>query len=358
MDLDVAALSAQVKVNCDISDARFWGTYSICGLLLRLRELFRHEKGIRPWQEIPQEVISEWIAAKENLWRELEEREFIDLTVEETACPPFEVEGINRVLAEKGLIYGAGLGILKKPSFFLAELLSRESVSEYEVNVSGRELVRDLSSHPAMLLGKTIFARRDALAAILWGKFEEMRHKKYKGSLLYAFSQYGIAAESEPDEVLYRRLLEIAEEEVPAYIHHEIGEAREGMALGEQWRTMLSGHLSRKAELFVRSIKDLLSDMSESGMLKYIIEHRKRGSLGFYLSSFSGLQTLILPRMQELFSGFIEKEDWLLVEQMRKKGYDRANELASSVLDIFHRLGEGASDVIEKELIDAMLSRR
>ncbi len=358
MDRDIDALRAQVKVNCDISDARFWGTYSICGLLLRLRELFSHEQGIRPWQEIPQEVISKWIAAKENLWREIEEREFIDLTIEKTAFHPFEIEGINHVLAGKGLIYGAGLGILKKPSFFLAELLSRESVSEYEVNVSGRELARDLSSHPAMLLGKTIFARRDALAAILWGKFEEMRHKKYKGSLLYAFSQYGIAPESEPDEVLYRRLLEIAAEEIPAYIHHEIGEAREGMMLGEEWRAMLSGELSRKAELFVRSIKDLLSDMSESGMLKYIIEHRKKGSLGFYLSSLSGLRTTILPQMQGLFPSFVEKEDWLLVEDIRKKGYDRANELASSVLDIFHRFGGGASDVIEKELMDKMLSQR
>src|SRR5512144_1160313 len=109
MDPDIEVLSAQVKVNCDISDARFWGTYSICGLLLRLRELFGHENGIGPWQEIPQEVISEWIAVKENLWRELEEREFIDLTVRDIVFPPFESEGINRVLAGKGFIYGAGL---------------------------------------------------------------------------------------------------------------------------------------------------------------------------------------------------------------------------------------------------------
>lgn len=358
MDPDIEVLSAQVKVNCDISDARFWGTYSICGLLLRLRELFSHENGMRPWQEIPQEVISEWIAAKENLWREIEEREFVDLMVEETSFPPFEIEGINHVLKGKGVVYGAGLGILKKPSFFLAELLRRESLCGYEVNVSGRELVRDLSSHPAMLLGKTIFARRDALAAILWSKFEEMRLKKYKGSLLYAFSQYGIAPQCEPDEALYIRLLQIAEAEIPAYIHHEIGEAREGMMLGEQWRQMLSGHLSRRAELFVRSIKDLLSDMSESGMLKYVIEHTRRGSLGFYLSSLGGLRTLILPQMQELFPDFIEKEDWLLVEKIRKEGYGKAHELASSVLSIFDRQGEGASEVIEKELLEKLLARQ
>ncbi len=357
MDLDVDRLSAQIKFNCDISDARFWGNYSICGLLLRLRELFRHEKGIRPWEEIKQGVISEWIAAKENLWREIEDREFVDLIVKERSFPPFEIEGINRILSSKNLMYGAGLGILMKPSFFLAELLSRESLGGYEVNVSGRELVRDLSSHPAMLLGEKIFARRDSLAAILWGKFEEMKLKKYKGSLLYAFSQYGIAPQSEPDESLYATIVQIAAEEIRAHIYHEIGEAKEGIKLGGAWRAMLSGNLPRKVELFVRSIKDLLSDMSDYGMLKYIVEHRRKGSLGFYLSSLGGFRTIIFPEIQELFPGFIEKEDWGLVEKMRERGYEKGSELASSVLDIFHRLGEGAGEVIEKELLEKILSR-
>jgi hypothetical protein len=59
--------------------------------------------------------------------------------------------------------------------------------------------------------------------------------------------------------------------------------------------------------------------------------------------------------MQELFPGFIEKEDWLLVEKIRKNGYEKAHELASAVLDIFHSMGEGASEVLEKELLDKML---
>jgi hypothetical protein len=357
IDLDIEALSAQVKVNCDISDARFWGNYSICGLLLRLRELFRHEKGVKPWEEIPQEVISEWIAVKENLWREIEEKEFVNLSVQEAEISPFESEAINRFLEKGGLLYGAGLGVGMKPSFFLAELLSKESIDGYEVIIAGRELVRDLSVYPAMLQRDTIVARRDALAAVLWDKFEEIRPKKNNGSLLYAFSQYGIDPRDEANESLYTKIVQIADEEIGAYIYHEIGEAREGATLGGSWKEMLSGPLTRRAELFVRGIKDVLSDTSERGMLKYIIERRKKGSLGFYLSSLGGFRKMLFPEFQEMFLFFTEKEDWHLVEKARKKGYEKAGGLASSVLDIYRRHGDGAGEVIEKDLLDKMLRR-
>ncbi len=357
MDLHIEALSAQVKMNCDISDARFWGNYSICGLLLRLRELFRHEKGVKPWEEIPREVIAEWIAAKEDLWHEIEEREFVNLSVQEAEISPFESEGVNRLLEKEGLLYGAGLGIRMKPSFFLAELLSKESIDEYDVIITGRELVRDLSAYPAMLQRNTIVARRDALAAVLWDKREEIRPKKYSGPLLYAFSRYGIGPQDAADESLFAKIVQIADEEIGAYISHEIGEAHEGAMLGGLWKAMLSGPLTGRAELFVRGIKDVLSDTSDRGMLKFIIEKRRKGSLGFYLSSLGGFRKMLFPEIQEMFLFFTKKEDWQLVEKARKKGYEKAGELASSVLDIYRRQGEGAGEVIEKDLLDKMLSR-
>lgn len=357
MGLDIDELSLQVKVNCDISDARFWGTYSICGLLLRLRELFRQENGIKPWEEIPQAVISEWIAVKENLWRQLEEREFVNLSVQQTEFPPFGSEAVNRLLEEEKKVYGAGLGIQMKPSFFLADLLSKEPVDEYEVFIAGDELARDLSVHPAMLQGNTIFARREALATILWERLEEIRHKKYKGALVYAFSQYGIDPQVETDESLYSRVVQIAEEEIGAYVRHEVGEAHEGARLGGDWKMMLSGPLTRRAELFVRSIKDVLSDMSDRGMMKYIIDHERKGSLGFYLSSTAGFRTMIFPEIQELFRDFSEREDWQLVEKARRQWYEKAGGLASSVLDIYRRLGDEATEVIEKDLLGKMLKR-
>jgi hypothetical protein len=120
---------------------------------------------------------------------------------------------------------------------------------------------------------------------------------------------------------------------------------------------MLSAPLSGRAELFVRGIKDVLSDTSDRGMLRYIIEQGRKGSLGFYLSTLGGFRKILFPEIQEMFPGFTETEDWQLVEKARKKGYEKAGGLASSVLDIYRRQGDGAGEVIEKDLLDKMPSR-
>lgn len=152
----------------------------------------------------------------------------------------------------------------------------------------------------------------------------------------------------------YPEILRIADEEIGAYIYHEIGEAHEGVTLGKSWKEMLAGPLTRKAELFVRGIKDMLSDTSERGMLKYIIERRRKGSFGFYLSSLDGFRKMLFPEIHETFESFTETEDWQLVENARKKGYEKAGELASSALDIYRLQGDGAGEVIEKDLLGKM----
>jgi hypothetical protein len=48
---DLDRLIRQVRRNCDISDARHAGMFFICGLTLRLRDLFKWEKGLSPWEE-------------------------------------------------------------------------------------------------------------------------------------------------------------------------------------------------------------------------------------------------------------------------------------------------------------------
>ena len=350
--IDIEGLIGQVKQNCDISDARYWGNYSICSLLLSLRGLFRHEKKIRPWEEIPHGAVSEWIADREKLWHQIEECEFLGLSIGGKDHGPFDAADISRLLAAQDIMYGAGFGVYGKPSFFLAELLSKYSLDGYEVIMSGREFARDLAAYPAMLQGTTIFVRRESLAALFWDKLEEIRLRKHRGALLHAFFQYGITPEEAVSESLYNRVLQIADEEAEVFVRHEIGEGVEGRMLGERWRTLLAGPLNRRVETYVRSIKDVLSDTSEKGMLKYIIENNKKGALGFYLSFMGGFRSVIFPEIGLLFPDFSEKEDWARVEMARKKGYRRAWGLAERVLDIFRLQGDAASAAIERELID------
>ena len=117
----INSIIRQIKLNCNISDAHFWGYYSICGLLMKLRELYRNEKSLMPWDVIPQGLISEWIASTEALWRDLEDKDLHPLEVEGTLLDPFEVDRLNDFLAGRRLVYAAGYGRFNKPTFFLAE---------------------------------------------------------------------------------------------------------------------------------------------------------------------------------------------------------------------------------------------
>ena len=58
-------LENDIKFNCDVSDAQYWGYFSVCGLLMRYRDLYRSEKGIKPWAEINHQDIGAWIENKE-----------------------------------------------------------------------------------------------------------------------------------------------------------------------------------------------------------------------------------------------------------------------------------------------------
>lgn len=51
MTIDVDHVAGQVRENCAISDAQHAGAFSICGLALRLRNLFKWERGLDPWMD-------------------------------------------------------------------------------------------------------------------------------------------------------------------------------------------------------------------------------------------------------------------------------------------------------------------
>ena len=351
--LNLDALISSIKRNCDISDAKYWGFYSLCGLLLRLRDLYRSEKGMRPWERIDQEDISEWISAREALWKELEEKNFGDLVIGEEVYAPFEVERTNAALKKENLLYGAGYGIHMKPSFFLADLLSKKKIDSHHVYIAGHEYVRDLAVYPATLQDGTIFARVDTTRYLLWEKFEELRLKGPKVSLSFAFSRYGIEPDDEPSEDKYREMFHVAFSEVETYIYHELGEASEEEKLGAEWRDLLLDFSGTKVEVFARGVKDLLSDASEKGMLRYIIENKKEGSLGFYLVFLGGYRKPLFPEISKAFEGFVESGDWGLVENARKAGYRKASVCAERLLSFRREKKDQAwiSAYIDKELL-------
>ncbi|MEW6052191.1 MAG: Sfum_1244 family protein [Nitrospirota bacterium] len=355
--INIDTLAAQIKANCNISDARHWGSYSLCGLLLRLRELYRSEMGIQLWEQIHPEDVGRWITDREALWKTLENKDFGKISFNGNVYDPFEVEAINAELERDRLIYGAGFGIHMKPVFFLADLVAKDRADGLTVYKAGREYARDLSDHPAMLQDMSIFARGEPIRHLIWGKFEEMRCRGSHGALAYAFLKYGITPAEEPSEDTDRKISRVARSELETYIHHELGEASEGKRIGGDWKNLLFLIQNTKTEIFARAVKDILADTSENGMMHYIIRKKKEGSLGFYIVFLGGARKIIFPEILPAFRQFAETGDWELIESARRAGYSNAYEYVDKLLCAYRTRKDDVSlqQAIEREIFGGLL---
>ena len=89
----------QVVHNCNISDARYAGYYSVCGLALRLRDLYKWEKGLDPWVEDEPSKVLEWIGEREDLFVHSDDKEV------DVLCPiPVGVK-FRDLRPERGNVY-------------------------------------------------------------------------------------------------------------------------------------------------------------------------------------------------------------------------------------------------------------
>lgn len=353
--MDISDLKEQVKLNCTISDARFWGYYSICGLLMRLQELYRSEKALMPWEGIPKERMSEWIASREAEWSSLETKALQPLKIGEKVYDPFEVDRLNAYLNPYGFTYGGGYGRFNKPTFFLGEFESKHERGDYLVHSSGKEFCRDLSTSVAMLQGRCIFMRLEPLKTLLWDKFQELQARKFGGVLKEAFSSCGIEAPQPPEE-LYHKIETLSAELSELFILHETGEAFED-EYSDQWLEMLSRNRDRATEFYARGVKDLLADTSERGPLKYIIGNKKRALLNFFVVFLDGIRKEISPEILTAYQRFVECADWSLLEGARRVGYARARDLLERIVCLWK---EGKAENIGafiKEHVRASLHR-
>ncbi len=308
-----------IKFNCDVSDSKYWGYFSICGLLMRYRDLYRSEKGLQPWSDIRRNEIAEWISGKESRWPELEKRDFRDLSIDGKSYHPFDIFEINRALKERGLVYGAGYAMYMKPAFFLAELGELREVSDHTVYVSDREIVRDLFTSPAMVQGRCIFVRLEPLTVLLWEKFTELTAKQ--GTALDdAFVRYGFLAGENIDGQFEKKLQHMASSYAGVILRHELAESLEGVP---EWPEILSRAGDRKAEHYLRAIKDLVADTSDHGPFKMIIDGRDHGALGLSIALMEGFRKVLYPEIREAYGEFSRSRDWSVVEKARISGYKR-----------------------------------
>ncbi len=332
--IDIGDIAGQVDRNCRISDARSWGYYSICGLLLRLRELFKWEQGLEPWATVDKEAVMSWIGEREIEWEALEDDELQPIRIGETAFDPFDTEGINSLLDAGGFHYGAGHGMGHKPLFVLGKTLSHTSEDGAEIFIIGKELVRDLSPVPAMNRDGVIIARRDPMKWHLWNRLEDAGMKKDSSLAALAVAQDGRELESLLSDPASAEAYfdALTERETDVAVHHELGEIREEERMGGAWSRALGHSCGKKEELLARGLKDVLADTGEGGRLAHIISRRSAASLGLYAAFSEGLHRKLFPGLGKVFQGLAEDGNWEKVEEARLAAHERLRTFVDPML--------------------------
>lgn len=318
-----------IKYNCDVSDAKYWGYFSICGLLMRYRDLFRSERGLAPWDALQRDEIGDWIHRKESRWPELETADFRDLTVDGKTYDPFDVLGINAALRSRNLLYGAGYGMYLKPTFFLAELEDSTETGGQLVYTAGREYVRDLLTTAGMRQERCIFIRHDPLLVLLWDKYQESRARP-ESALAEAFSLYGLKGDFFPGNGFRAAFHTMAAQYTEVLLRHELAEAFEDVP---EWKNILMAAGERSVEHFIRSVKDLIADTSPQGPLKRIIEIRDSAGLTLFAAFLDGYRRVLFPELREACRRLLRDSDWETLEQLRGAGYRRFLSLQKDIIE-------------------------
>ena len=161
--IDISHLTRQVQHNCNISDARYGGCFSVCGLVMRLRDLYKWEKGLSPWVEHDSNLVLQWIGEREALWEDLSLLEPNPVYINGRTFDPYESEAINEALHSSDFFYGAGFAGSLKPTFFVSPVLSSSKIEGFPVLLLGRELARDLLTLPALVQDGIILLREETV---------------------------------------------------------------------------------------------------------------------------------------------------------------------------------------------------
>jgi hypothetical protein len=329
---ELKSFTRQVLENCDISDANNAGFYSICGLALRLRDLYKWEKQLPPWEERDSSEILDWIDAKETRWEALAQKGFEKLSLFGKIFDPFDSDGVNAVLESHNIHYGAGYARGLKPTFFLAVVESKTPSNGYHVYTLGRELARDLLTIPAMSQNGSVLLRQDAANLFLWDQIFYVK-KSGRPALHFALEQLGITAK-EPAG-LRQHLPDIFAAVKDVYIYHELGEIQDTTFDRESWREMVAAFPFSPVEFIARALKDLLADTGRFGTLRHIIQERQTAGLAFYVAFIDGLAKEFFPQIRLAFLEFMKSEDWRVIEHAVAEGYQAAKHHTSLILDIY-----------------------
>jgi hypothetical protein len=185
-----------------------------------------------------------------------------------------------------------------------------------------------------MLQERTIFLRLEPLTVLLLYKHSEL-NTRHSPALEDAFSQYGFPQRQLMDSTFEQRMEAVAGRYAEILLAHELAEAAEEVP---EWKEILSlAEGDRKAEHFLRAVKDLLADTSEQGPYKKIIGARDRGALGLSIAMTEGFRKVLFPEIREAYAALARDLDWAVVERARQRGYERFRSLRDDIVGTYRK---------------------
>lgn len=339
-----------VRYNCNVSDANYWGYFSICTLLLRFRELFKIEENLEPWDPIENKKISAWIEIRENLWKEFENKKLKELKLNGELFLPFDVERINSIISKYGFAYGAGYALFMKPSFFLGRIKNYEKIEGYDVYIIEKEIVRDIFSSPGMSIGKTIFIRITDIKFRLWDEIQTWLNKKGN---IYDFLRSKLKNPSRFD-YSFEEFFRIVEKYCSLVLYHEISEQEES---NPDWRELIKQCKNNsKTEHILRGIQDLIADFSEKGVLNKAIIEKDKELLYLYLASQGPYQKKILKGAILQIEKALLDDEWEKINKVRISQFEKWKSNYNHILEIFKLKGFEQVRNITNKIFDGGLN--
>jgi len=342
--LDLENLTDSIQHNCHISDAQFAGNYTMCVFLLKMREYYRWEKKIPLSHSLSRSEIGAWLTEREEFWEELLERSFTPLTLNQQKLDPFDSEAINKQLNPLGYVYSGGYGVFHKPYFFLGKLVRKEINNGVTLLVSNEEYARDLVAPPAMLLGDTVFIRKESLRRIIWERIDEWRLKQKDDTPMaraLACYDYKNRHQKEMEAILDQ----MTDNELESVVLHETGEAQARKLLGTQWEDVLITLPRSKAEFIARAVRDHLADCLTT--LPTLIAAKNEPSLHFYFANFGGMRKAIFPEALKAYQQWIVSGNLDALKDVYQQGQIHWQKMAVLILELYNKHTNNLAEDIE-----------